>query len=302
MPESPRPGECRKKLIAALPARRGTDTDDPFAWYHERYGKPSTYDDLLESLTRTAEERQALLRSFFEPDEEVREAGQKAPQTAHQAVAELVATGLVKVILTTNFDRLTESALRAEGIEPTIVASPSDIAGLAPLHTQRCLVVHLHGDYLNPSSMLNTADELGSYPPELDRLLDRVFDEYGLIIGGWSATWDTALRNALSRCPTRRFGTYWIDPYPLGERAADGALSVRAPLCRRRRTISSGASPMPALPWNTANWRHPATAEAAVATAKRALAGHRTAIPLHETIKKKLDQERGLGRHHDGEL
>jgi len=33
-----------------------------------------------------------------------------------------------------------------------------------------------------------------------------VFDEYGLIVCGWSADWDTALRQAIERCPTRRFG------------------------------------------------------------------------------------------------
>lgn len=284
----------QEELIRRLVRAEGADTDDPFAWYHDRYGKPSTYDDLLESLTKTAEERQALLRSFFEPDEEEREAGQKSPQAAHQAVAQLVATGLVKVILTTNFDRLTESALRAEGIEPTIVASPSDIAGLAPLHTQRCLVVHLHGDYLNPSSMLNTADELGSYPPGLDRLLDRVFDEYGLIIGGWSATWDTALRNALSRCPTRRFATYWVDPYPLGEYAADLCTQRQGAFVQATADDFFGRLADTCAALEYSQRRHPATAEAAAATAKRALAGHRTAIPLHDTIKEELDQVRGL--------
>lgn len=284
----------QEELIRRLARAEGADTDDPFAWYHDRYGKPSTYDDLLESLTKTAEERQALLRSFFEPDEEEREAGQKSPQAAHQAVAQLVATGLVKVILTTNFDRLTESALRAEGIEPTIVASPSDIAGLAPLHTQRCLVVHLHGDYLNPSSMLNTADELGSYPPELDRLLDRVFDEYGLVIGGWSATWDTALRNALSRCPTRRFATYWVDPYPLGEYAADLCTQRQGAFVQATADDFFGRLADACAALEYSQRRHPATAEAAVATAKRALAGHRTAIPLHDTIKEELDQVRDL--------
>jgi hypothetical protein len=198
------------------------------------------------------------------------------------------------VILTTNFDRLTESALRAEGIEPTIVASPSDVAGLAPLHTQRCLVVHLHGDYLNPSSMLNTADELGTYPPELDRLLDRVFDEYGLIIGGWSATWDTALRNALSRCPTRRFATYWVDPYPLTTHAADLCALRQGARVQATADDFFGRLADACAALEYSQRRHPATSEVAVATVKRALAGHRTAIPLHDTIKEELDQVRSL--------
>jgi hypothetical protein len=58
-----------------------------------------------------------------------------------------------------------ETALREEGVEPTVVATPDDATGLAPLHTLKCLVVHVHGDYLNPTSMLNTPEELEKYAP-----------------------------------------------------------------------------------------------------------------------------------------
>ena len=284
----------QEELIRRLALAEGQDEAEPFAWYQDRYGKPSTYDDLLAVLTHTPEERQALLRGFFEPTEEEREAGLKAPQAAHQAVARLVSTGLVRIILTTNFDRLAEAALRAEGVEPTIVASPSDIIGLAPLHTLRSLVVHIHGDYLNPTSMLNTAEELGMYPPALDRLLDRIFDEYGLIIAGWSAAWDTALRNALSRCPTRRFATYWIDPHPLGDHAANLRAQRQATWVqataddffgRLARCMHRPRARQPPPPQNSRDRRR---------HSQRALAGHRTAISLHDTIKEELDHVRNL--------
>jgi hypothetical protein len=48
----------QEELIRQLARADGAETDDPFAWYQKRYGKPSTYDDLLASLTHTAEERQ----------------------------------------------------------------------------------------------------------------------------------------------------------------------------------------------------------------------------------------------------
>jgi hypothetical protein len=56
----------QEELIRRLARADGAEVEDPFVWYQERYGKPSTYDDLLASLTHTSEERQALLRSFFE--------------------------------------------------------------------------------------------------------------------------------------------------------------------------------------------------------------------------------------------
>jgi hypothetical protein len=54
----------------------------------------------------------------------------------------------------------------------------------------------------------------------MEQLLDRVFDEYGLIVSGWSAEWDTALRTCIERCSSRRFTTYWAHRGKIGERAA----------------------------------------------------------------------------------
>lgn len=69
------------------------------------------------SLTTTRQERRQLLRNYFEPNKVEREAGLKLPTKAHHASARLVPDGRVRHILTTNFDRLTEAALRSAGIE-----------------------------------------------------------------------------------------------------------------------------------------------------------------------------------------
>ena len=113
--------------------------------------------------------------------------------------------GTVKVIVTLNFDHLIEQALRNEGVEPTIVASPADIDGMAPLHTLDCCVVHLHGDYQNPTTMLNTVTELAAYEPSTSRLLQRILEDYGLIIAGWSSKYDPALRDAIAAHYPKRF-------------------------------------------------------------------------------------------------
>ena len=284
----------QEDLILKVAQAEGTVPEDPFGWYQERFGKPSTYDDLLDTLTHTSIERQALLRAYFEATEEERGQGVKLPTAAHAAVARLAASGLVRVILTINFDRLIEAALREEGVEPTVVTGPSDIAGLAPLHTIKCLVVHLHGDYLSPASMLNTTEELTTYPPELDKLLDRVFDEYGLIISGWSAAWDTALRDALARCPTRRFATYWSDPFPLSEIADDLRVQRAGIYVQALADAFFGKLADTTDALSDTERKHPATTAVAVATAKRALSGARVAIALHDTIRADCERVRAL--------
>lgn len=68
--------------------------------------------------------------------------------------------------------------------------------------------------------MLNTPDELRTYPDAVNERLDELFDQYGLLLLGWSAAWDPALRDALARCPSRRYPTTWLDRRELSEPAS----------------------------------------------------------------------------------
>ncbi len=77
---------------------------NPEHWYLEKFKKEASYSDLLNELARTKAERQQLLRSYFEPTDEEREEGEKAPTAAHRAIARLASQGFIKVIITTNFD------------------------------------------------------------------------------------------------------------------------------------------------------------------------------------------------------
>jgi len=182
---------------------------DPEAWWAEHGdGGPLGYSNLLGSLAGTSAARQALLAGYFEPSEEDREEGAKTPTAAHRAVASLVARGSVRVILTTNFDRLMERALEDVGISPQVIHTPEQVQAATPLAHSKVTIVKLHGDYLDMEQR-NTVDELSTYPEPYDRLLDRIFDEYGLIVSGWSADWDHALVAALERRATRRYPLFW---------------------------------------------------------------------------------------------
>ncbi len=201
--------EITLDLIRKLAAiQDDTAEPDPSAWYKKEFGEDPDYSQLLENLAKTQAERQQLLRIYWEPNEQERGAGEKQPTAAHHAIAELVAQNFIKVIITTNFDRLMEKALRDVGIEPTVLSTPDHVQGALPLTHTKCCVIKLHGDYLD-TRIRNTATELEAYSQEFDQLLDRIFDEFGIIVCGWSAMWDEALRNAIYRCKSRRFTTYW---------------------------------------------------------------------------------------------
>src|SRR5271155_4874389 len=102
---------------------------DPVGWDREEYGKEPDYSDVLATLAKSAEDRNAILRKYFEPTEEERERGVKTPKPAHRAVAELVFAGYARVIVTTNFDRMLEQALVERGITPTVISTPDQAQG-----------------------------------------------------------------------------------------------------------------------------------------------------------------------------
>ena len=119
--------EITLDLIDQLADLSGDSPAAPEAWYREKYDKEPDYSALLEDLAKTPAERQQLLRRYWEPTPEEREQGDKAPTAAHRAIAKLVADGYIKVIITTNFDRLIESALGEEGVQPQVLSTVDQI-------------------------------------------------------------------------------------------------------------------------------------------------------------------------------
>ena len=188
--------------------RQLTCEPGPEEWYRNTFGKEPDYSELLDALTGTPTERQALLRDYIEPSADERDERAKQPTAAHRAIAALAVNGTIRVILTTNFDCLIQTALEEAGVTPTVLSTPDQLRGVRPLIHGGCWVIKLHGDYRD-IRIRNTQAELDSYDPKFNDLLDRILDEFGLIVCGWSAVWDGALRDALYRAPARRFTTYW---------------------------------------------------------------------------------------------
>ncbi|MFH9298879.1 SIR2 family protein [Streptomyces sp. NPDC017520] len=179
---------------------------DPEAWWEANTSEALGYSALLAAAAPLPASRQAMLAKYFEPAEDQEDT--KGPTAAHRAIAQLVKRGSVRVILTTNFDRLTERALQEIGISPQVVSRPDQIKGLKPLAHSQVTVIKLHGDYADLEQR-NTVDELETYPDELQQLLGRVLDEYGLIVCGWSADWDKALVRAVEGTRSRRYPLFW---------------------------------------------------------------------------------------------
>lgn len=289
--EVPSGWEVARDLIGQVALLQdGERPDDPERWLAERDGGTPDYSVITKALAPTAADRRNLLEHYFEPTPDERERGAKTPTRAHRAIAELVAGGYIRVIVTPNFDRLLEVALVDAGVQPVVISSAAAAEGAIPLAHSRCTVIKPNGDYLDPD-LKNTIEELGSYPPEIEKLLDRVFDEYGLAICGWSGEWDQALRAALLRCPTRRYGTYWAHVSPPGDRGAQ-IIAQRAatdiPIGNADEFFESLAGKVSAL--EDAMSAPPISIALAVAEAKRYLPDPVHDIRLHDIFMAEVSR------------
>jgi hypothetical protein len=95
-----------------------------------------------------------------------------------------------------------------QACHPKSLHRPEQLASGTPPAHAKATVIKLHGDYADLEQR-NTADELAEYPEALAAYLGRVLDEYGLIVSGWSAEWDTALVRALEEMRSRRYPLFW---------------------------------------------------------------------------------------------
>ena len=269
---------------------REKPTPELETWYQQRFDEALDYSKLIDRLTTTSAERMKLLQPYFEPTEEEREQGLKIPTPTHHAIATLAKHGYVRLILTTNFDRLIETALEEAGIVPDVISSDDDLRGAMPYVHSQCVVVKLHGDYRD-TRIKNTVEELANYSQELNKFLDRVFDEFGLLVCGWSSAWDTALRNAILRAPTRRFTTFWLAK---GDPTAEAKRIIQQ---RRAEVIhiESADQFFTELRENVESLEeldrfHPVSTAVAVATVKRYLAEPRHRIRLHDLVHEETER------------
>jgi hypothetical protein len=123
------------------------------------------------------------------------------------------------------------------------------------------------------------------YDSRMDALLDRVLDEFGLIVCGWSAEWDTALRAAIARQPSRRFTTYWSARGELTSEARDLIAKRDAKLIVGRDAnglFTEIESKVAALA--EVDRPHPLSVEIATAELKRYLPDERARIRLEDLV------------------
>jgi NAD-dependent SIR2 family protein deacetylase len=261
---------------------------DPEAWWVDHTQSELGYSTVLADIASSSAARQGLLSKYFVASDDELANDQKQPTVAHKAIAELVKTGWIKVVITTNFDRLMEEALSAAGVAYQVISRPEAVQGATPLAHATATVIKLHGDWAD-LEFRNTLDELDQYPEAWVDLLGRIFNEYGLVISGWSAEWDHALVRVLEST-SRRYPLYW------DSRSAKKQQAVNLLAQQGGHVIESGSADqlftdlVASIDALQQLAEPPLTTVMAIARLKRALPDPRRRIELYDLIHDKTRQ------------
>lgn len=160
---------------------------------------------------------------------------------------------------------------------------------MQPLAHSRVTVLKLHGDYADLEQR-NTVDELETYPPAQQRLLERILEEYGLIVCGWSAEWDQALVRAIETVRSRRYPLFWSQYGRPGEVARGLTAQHRATVIEGRDADGLFRDLVRHIETLDHLRAAPITRDVAVAQLKRALPDPVRRIELSDLIEQATAQ------------
>lgn len=189
----------------------GEDIPNPEEWYRTKFHEEPDYSDVLNRIFKTPTERSRAIKGYIEQSTtEPDESKKVEPTKAHRAIAQLVQLGIIKVVITTNFDRLMENTLAELQIIPQVITNADSLKGCIPIGHEGTTLIKINGDYLDTRSK-NAKSELSQYNRNLKNLLKNIVNDYGLIVCGWSGDWDKSLVESLLAKSSRRYWMYWAN-------------------------------------------------------------------------------------------
>ena len=112
----------------------------------------------------------------------------RAPAIGYLCLANLIIDSKVDNVWTTNFDELTETAVRyVDSLFPINVLSSANKSSFSNLNPNYCCVYKLHGDY-KYDKLQNTSNELKNLEKEIENQFYAKLQNKGLLVIGYSGS------------------------------------------------------------------------------------------------------------------
>lgn len=169
-------------------------------YYKEKY-EGATYSDVIGGLFPSQEEQREFLKAFFEG---------KSPGRAHKLIAEWVKQGLVRFIITTNFDPLIEHALDEIGLKGkySVISTGEQVLSSTPWsNVEDCRIYKIHGT-IEQGKIRNTEKDLSELDEDIGKDFLDIIERHGVIVLGYSGN-DKAVMNFFNKRRFKGYTLYW---------------------------------------------------------------------------------------------
>lgn len=130
---------------------------------------------------------------------------------SHKGIAELARRGIIRTIITTNFDHYIEKAIENLSFDIQVISSDDDLKNVEPLIQCKSLRIYkVHGN-LGCGKLRNTPKDLESLSPLMEQEIIRVLSEHGVIVLGYSGR-DIGIKKVFEKRKNNYYPVYWVDP------------------------------------------------------------------------------------------
>jgi hypothetical protein len=172
-----------------------------------QYGQMS-YAELMDQLYPNYPDQQSFLKQSL---------GTQPVGEVHHLIAELARRGIIRAIITTNFDDYLEKALEEIKIKTQVISNDEDLKHCEPLiHCKDFRVYKPHGT-LGKGAIRNTPKDLEKLSPLMEEELVRVLSEHGVIVIGYSGR-DDGIIKVFNRRNHNYYPLFWVNPsQPIGK-------------------------------------------------------------------------------------
>jgi hypothetical protein len=163
-----------------------------------------SYSELIEKLYPTYPAQQDFLQQYL---------GSGKPGKVHELIAELARRGIIRAIITTNFDHYIEDALKEKGLDIQVIFTEEDLTNSEPLiQCKKVRIYKPHGD-LGKGMLRNAPADLERLPQQIEDELVRDLTEHGVMVLGYSGR-DKDMQRVFERRNYNYYQLFWINPKP----------------------------------------------------------------------------------------
>lgn len=188
--------------IADNPDNKINSDFDLEKWFTESKYSQMEYSELMELIYSKNPDQQNFLKKFLNNHE---------IGDSHKGIAELARRGIIRAIITTNFDHCIEKALEEKGLEVQVISTEEDLKNSEPLiHCNSVRIYKPHGN-LGCGKIKNTPKDLESLSQLTEEELIRVMSEHGVIVLGYSGR-DKGIQQLFKKRNYNYYPLFWVDP------------------------------------------------------------------------------------------